>query len=200
MRQTTLLPPRTPTKKPSSSRTQQSAHFDPWHDWQPQWRAGKKDTSPHSLQEKHSPTVPVTMRVSADRDDYACQRRLLDARLWESLPREAQDAATDIAYSYEALTKGMGAATSNWARVPGARNPSAVANGYGRLSGHYMDWARACQKEGISHSMVIDVVCIGVSCSALDRDRRVRKGTTRQNLYDGLMLYARLRGWVRNTR
>lgn len=200
MRQTTLLPPRTPVKKTSSPSASHTLQTDPWHDWHPRWATEKKASSPHSTQEKHSPTVPVTMRVSAGRDDYACQRRLLDARLWDSLPQEAQDAATDIAYSYESLTKGMGAATSNWARVPGAHNPSAVANGYGRLSGNYMDWARACQKEGISHSMVIDVVCMGISCTALDRDRRVRKGTSRQNLYDGLMLYARLRGWVRDQR
>lgn len=131
------------------------------------------------MQEKHSPTVPVTVRASAERHDYACQRRLLDARLWDSLPREAQDAAVDIAFAYEALTKGMGATTSNWSRVPGARNPAAVANAHGRLTGRYMDWASACTREGISHSMIIDIVCMGFSCSALDRDRRVRKGTSR---------------------
>lgn len=199
---TTLLPPRSPSQKPSprTSRTTPPVTADPWHDWQPQWHDSKKASTPHSVQEKHSPTVPVTLRVSASRDDYTCQRRLLDARLWDSLPREAQDAAADIAFAYEALTKGMGAATSNWARVPGARNPAAVANAHGRLSGSYMDWAASCTREGISHSMIIDVICMGISCSALDRDRRVRKGTSRQNLHDGLMLYARQQGWVRGAR
>lgn len=196
---TTLLPPRTTSQKstPRKPRTGIPAAADPWHDWQPQWPSGKNTPTPHSVQEKHSPTVPVNVRVSAVREDYACQRRLLDARLWDSLPREAQDAAADIANAYEALTKGMGAATSNWSRVPGARNPAAVANAHGRLSGRYMDWAASCTREGISHSMIIDVVCMGISCSALDRDRRVRKGTSRQNLYDGLMLYARQQGWIR---
>ncbi len=60
-----------------------------------------------------------------------------------------------------------------------------------------MDWSCACAREGISHAMVIDVICLGMSCSAVDRERRVRKGTARQNLHDGLMLYARMRGWVR---
>ncbi len=199
MRQTTLLPPRTTkAKRKPPTPVHQSLPVDPWQDWQPQWQ-GAKDT-PHAVQERHSPTTPVKMRVSAAREDYACQRRLLDARLWDSLPREAQDAAIDIAFSYEALTKGLGATTSNWSRVPGARNPGAVANAYGRLSGAYMDWARSCQQEGISHSMIIDVLCLGISCGALDSDRRVRKGTSRQNLLDGLMLYARLRGWLRASR
>lgn len=190
----TTLPPHRPSSL--SSRTPSSQ--DPWHDWQPQWH--DRAQTPHRLQEQHSPTVPVSVRVSAGREDYACQRRLLDARLWDSLPREAQDAAVDIAMAYEALTKGLGAATSNWARVPGPRNLGGVAHTYGRLSGTYMDWARACQHEGISHSMVIDVLCMGISCSALDRDRRVRKGTARQNLHDGLMLYALSCGWIKRWR
>ncbi len=198
MRQTTTLPPRPAQKKLTKKATPSTPVYDPWQDWQPQWSRDRKNASPHMQQEHHSPTVAVTVRVSAGRDDYACQRRMIDARLWDSLPREAQDAAIDIAQAYEALTKGMGPATaSNWAHVPGPRNAGADRNAYGRLSGTYMDWARSCQKEGVSHSMVIDIVCMGISCSALDSDRRVRKGTSRQNLYDGLMLYARLRGWVR---
>lgn len=190
----------TPHNKKDQPALSRPTSSDPWDDWQPQWQHNQERSSPHRVQEQHSPTVPVTVRISATREDYACQRRLLDARLWDSLPREAQDAAIEIAFSYEALTKGLGATTSNWARIPGARNPSAVANAYGRLSGAYMDWAHACAKEKLSHSMIIDILCVGISCSALDQDRRVRKGTSRQNLYDGLMLYAQLRGWIPKSR
>lgn len=193
MRDVTLLPPATPVK-------QQPAHLsDPWQDWQPRWQGRGDTTTPHAQQETTHPTTPVTVRVNAERSEYVCQRRLLDARLWDSLPSEAQDAAGEIAFAYEALTKGLGFATSNWQRVGGGRNPMAVANGFSRLSGTYMDWARACVTEHISHSMVIDVLCMGISCAALDRDRRVRSGTSRRNLQDGLMLYARLRRWLRAT-
>lgn len=122
---------------------------------------------------------------------------MVDARLWESLRGEEQDAAIEIAFSFEAITKGMGFATSNWRRIPGSRNPAGAANGFARLTSSYMDWARACQKEGISHSMVIDILCYGISCNALDRDRRTRRGFSRGNLVAGLSLYARLRGWTR---
>ncbi len=127
MCQTTSLPPRPHAKKKSTPRKPVAAPLDPWHDWQPQWHGKKTGETPHSLQERHAPTVAVTMRISAERADYVCQRRMLDARLWDSLPREAQDAATDIAASYEALTRGMGAATSNWARATRAPYQMAMA-------------------------------------------------------------------------
>ena len=191
MRKTTLRPPAGGTSRPPRTPTQ-----DPWHNWQPQW-AGS-ETTPHRTQERHAPTQAVTLRQHDKQQEQSCRRRILDARLWDSLSQEEQDAAYEIALAYESLTKGLGAGTSDWSRLPGARNPSAVANAYGRLSGGYMDWARRCQTSGVSHSMIIDILCMGISCSALDRDRRVRKGTARQNLLDGLTLYARLRGWARH--
>lgn len=167
---------------------------DPWRDWNPKWQ---NTENPHDLQERIAPTEAVEVHNAQERESRQCRRRLVDARLWDSFDSTLQQAATEIAYAFEALSKGLGFSTSNWNRVPGARNPTAAANSHARLTGIYIDWTRACHDAKVSHSMVIDILCFGISCKALDRDRRVRGGKSRQNLLDGLDLYARMRGWRR---
>lgn len=171
-----------------------TADVDPWHDWRPHWGKGDKNPSPHSLQESHHPTEAVHVRSGRGRDEYRTQRRLLDARLWDSLTPAQQDAAIAIAWAFEAMSRGLGFAASDWRRIPGSRG--AGLQDQGRLHGIYIDWTRACMRAGVSHSMIIDVLCFGISCTALDRDRRVRSGSSRHNLGEGLTLYARLRGWL----
>jgi hypothetical protein len=60
----------------------------------------------------------------------------------------------------------------------------------------YFDWARKCAQKKIHHAMVVDVLCFGLPCRLLDRDRRLKNGATRANLMRGLSLYCELRGWV----
>lgn len=190
------LPP-TDTKPPKKSVTPQRADIplDPWQDWQPQWHDRDGKVTPHTIQERQAPTETVIIYHPGHAEEQRCQRRLLDARLWESLDPTLQAAATEIAYAYESLSKGLGFSTSNWERVPGARNPAAAANSHARINGAYFDWANACHGAEISHTMVIDVLCFGIACKALDRDRRVRTGNSRANLIGGLELYAHLQGW-----
>lgn len=166
---------------------------DPWRDWQPQWqlRGGVSSDSPHDLQERHAPTEPVRVRHG----DSTCQRRIVDARLWDSLDDLQQQAALEIAATYERLSRGMGFASSDWQRVPGSHGGG--GDGHTLLAGPYIDWTTACARAKISHSMTIDILCFGISCTALDRDRRVRSGTARANLGAALTLYAKLCGWRR---
>lgn len=177
---------------------------DPWADWQSQWhharrpknkKAGKPATV-HDRQESHSPTEAVTLRVSATRQEVRCHRRIIDARLWESMTPPQQDAAVEIAKAYETMGRGLGYIASDWQRIPGSRSHGGnIADAHSRLINRYIDWTKACHKEKISHSMIIDILAFGFSCRALDRDRRQRSGTSRQNLLDGLTLYCRLQGW-----
>ena len=191
MHEDTLKPPtRSRGRRPTDP-------VDPWHDWQPQWQGRDQghNITPHQRQEALAPTEPVQRRGA----EAACRRRILDARLWDGLSPVLQDAALEIAAAYESLGRGMGLSVSNWQRVPGARGQAAGVD-QGRLTGAYMDWARACTPAQISHSMVIDILCYGISCAALDRDRRVRRGMARANLEQGLQLYAQMRGWLRGRR
>jgi len=181
--------------------------IDPWADWQPRWqnplrrRKDKKNTraaaeTVHDRQESHSPTEAVTLRLSATRQEIRCHRRIVDARLWEAMTPPQQDAAVEIAKAYETMGRGLGYIASDWQRIPGSRSHAGnIADAHSRLINRYIDWTKACHREKISHSMIIDILAFGFSCRALDRDRRQRRGTSRQNLLDGLTLYCRLQGW-----
>lgn len=174
-------------------RPAEGASADPWADWKPQWTGAK--TTPHDVQEKHSPTKAVAVRVTADRKQEQSQRRIVDARLWEQMTPPQQDAALEIAAAFEMMGRGLGYVTSNWARIPGCRGPSSATEIHGRMINMYVAWAEACAKRKISHSMVLDVLCYGHSCRAVDRDRRLKNGSARENLMKGLALYCELRGW-----
>jgi len=160
---------------------------DPWADWRP--------SAPHRQQEKHSPTEPVVVRLSASRETQTAQRRLVDARLWDAMTPQQQNAACIIAFAFETMGKGLGYVSSNWQRIPGCHTASNAGEAHGRLIQDYILWSTACAKAKISHAMVIDVLCFGFSCRMIDRDRRQTAGTTRRNLMEGLDLYCKMRGW-----
>lgn len=207
----TSPPPAAPVA-PRLSHGQDPLH-DPWADWQPQWQsrpkrrknktkteksqAGKSvpEKSVHDQQETHSPSEAFSLRVTADRHEIRCQRRIVDARLWDAMTPPQQDAALEIARAYETMGRGLGYISSDWQRIPGGRTGGNIADAHSRLVNRYIDWTKSCHKEKISHSMIIDILAFGFSCRALDRDRRVRAGTSRQNLLDGLSLYCRMQGW-----
>jgi len=167
---------------------------DPWQDWGPQWRDQR---SPHTRQEHLSPTETVDIRAPGERDQRQNRRRIVDARLWDAMDAEQQRAALEIVMAFQSMSRGLGYASSDWTRLPGGRGINA-GDLQARLMHDYIDWTKRCHKESVSHSMVIDVLVYGFTCQMIDRDRRVRTGTTRKNLMDGLTLYAEIRGWKKS--
>lgn len=169
---------------------------DPWSDWKPVWTKKKKSrVTPQDVQERHSPTEPVSVRLTAARHTQKSHRRIVDSRLWDAMTPMEQDAAAAIAASFEMMGRGMGYVQSNWQRIPGCQGQSNISEAHARMMRFYMTWAQACTRNKISHSMVADVLCFGFSCRMIDRDRRLRTGATRENLMLGLRLYCDLRGW-----
>lgn len=166
---------------------------DPWEDWKPLW-TGKKRT-PQDMQERHLPTEEVAVRLTADRKMHRSQRRIVDARLWDAMTDTQQNAALSIAAAFEMMGRGMGYVTSNWQRIPGCSGQSNVSEAHARMIREYVEWAEKCAKKKISHSMIIDILCFGFSCRMVDRDRRLKNGSARENLMMGLSLYCLLRGW-----
>lgn len=167
--------------------------YDPWANWKPEWTG--KEKTPHDLQEKKAPTEKVTLRLSGERQKHQSQRRIVDARLWDAMTAGQQDAALQIAFSFERMSRGIGYAQSNWQRIPGARGNGNIAEAQARLINHYIDWTTHCAKRKISHAMILDILCFGHSCRTVDRDRRQKNGTSRQMLMEGLSLYCERRGW-----
>lgn len=180
---------KTAKKKKQSRRTLAAA--DPWQDWNPQWRDAR---SPHAVQERQSPTETVDIRVPGERDLRQNRRRMVDARLWDAMDDEQQRAALEVVMAFQSMGRGLGYASADWTRLPGSRGMNA-GDIQARLIHDYIDWTKRCHKEKISHSMAIDVLVYGFTCQMIDRDRRVRAGTTRKNLMDSLTLYAEIRGW-----
>jgi hypothetical protein len=168
---------------------------DAWTDWRPVWTG--RNISPQDFQERHDPTEAFFQRLAAGMQREAGQRRIVDGRLWDSMDAVQQSAAVRIAASYESMGRGMGYVRSNWERMPGADSRGGSSDSQERMIGDYAEWARRCAIARISHAMVIDVLVFGVSLTKSDRDRRLRKGTARKNLFEGLDLYCRLRGWKR---
>lgn len=166
---------------------------DPWADWRPSWTG--KNRTPQDLQERHSPTEQMNVRVTPERQQHQSQRRIVDGRLWESMTAVQQDAAIAIATSFDMMGRGMGYVLSNWQRIPGCRGSANVTEAHARMIKAYIEWAQKCAPRKISHSMVVDVLCFGFSCRMIDRDRRLKTGSTRGNLMQGLSLYCELMGW-----
>jgi len=158
---------------------------DNWREWKPQWTGENK--TPHDLQEKQAPSV-------AQPD--GSHRRIVDARLWNSLAPLQQEAAMLIAASFDLVTSGNGYATSNWQRLPGSRGSGNISEARARLINIYFDWARKCQERKISHAMIVDVLSFGHACRTVDRNRRLKNGSAKINLLRGLSLYCEMRGWV----
>ena len=161
-----------------------------WDGWKPEWQPQKPEITPHMLQERHSPTEPVTTRSRT-----VAQRRVTDARLWDSMTGAQQQAAQDIAFAFESMTQGLGFTTVNWQRLPGCRGPNNAVECRERILADYVVWTKLCHKEDVSHSMIIDVLVFGFACRALDHDRRVASGWSRRNLLRGLAAYCKMKGW-----
>lgn len=176
-----------------------------WEGWQPVWAAGKRNKmkppkaaslkTTHDQQESHSPTEAFSLKLSAERQSERGRRRVVDARLWDAMSPAQQDAAAEIAIACETMGRGIGYVISDWQRLPGAGGHGNVSEAHARLIGVYIDWAQRCHRQKISHALVVDILVFGFSCKMLDRDRRTRAGTARDNLMRGLSLYCEIRGW-----
>lgn len=193
------LPSKTIAKNPVGKKAKAlkpSGWQDPWAEWRPQWTAKKSpEKTVHDHQEKHSPTEPVTLRHAGHKTQHQGYQRIVDARLWESMTGAQQDAALHIALAFETMGRGLGYVSSNWERIPGCTGQGNASENHARLIHGYVEWARRCQKEKISHGMVIDILAFGFSCRRVDQDRRMRSGSARRNLLQGLTLYCLLQGW-----
>lgn len=167
-----------------------------WQEWQPVWtiRHGRnaKPTTPHDFQEKLAPSRP-TAKAKAHHPPPP-RRRVLDARLWNTLTPHHQEAAQQIEHACHILSHGLGFRTSAPHRVGGGTHKE-MSDYQTTLSTYYMKWARLCQDKDVSHAACLDILTFGKSCRKVDQDRRVRKGWARKNLTDGLALYFHIRGW-----
>ena len=178
-----------------------------WQECQPVWtiKHGRntRPTTPHDFQEKHAPSRPTAKakaKAKANAKPHHPQpprRRVLDARLWNTLSPHHQEAAQQIEQACHILSHGLGFRISSPHQLGGGGHKD-MSEYQTTLSTYYMKWARLCQDKGVSHAACLDILTFGKSCLRVDQDRRVRKGWARNNLADGLALYCHIRGWPEN--
>ncbi|HYD19653.1 MAG TPA: hypothetical protein VEF76_14360 [Patescibacteria group bacterium] len=155
------------------------------------------------LQERRAPSEKLALRGQPQRGTQlagaqlttGARRRIVDARLWDGMSATQQEAAHNIALTFETLSAGLGFSTVNWERIPGAGGTNNALEGRERLVSLYAEWTKRCRERDISHSLIVDILVFGFSCRAIDRDLGKRSGHARRNLMAGLTLYCRLRGW-----
>ena len=180
--------------------------LDPWEDWKPKWtienslakrkKRPKKPKTPHDFQEQHSPTKATKVKLSDKRSIDQNQRRITDARLWNAMSAPQQDAALQIEFGFRLTTKGIGYRTSDPSRIPNSKTHNNETEHQTAVISSYFDWSITCQKSGLSHTAVIDILAYGLSCRKVDKARRLRNGWARTNLLDCLTLYCKMKGWT----
>lgn len=182
------------TKK---TRTEQ---FD-WSEWKPIWTQ-KTAKTPHDYQENHSPSEQTRIRLSHLRKTISASRRIVDARLWDAMSFEQQNAAIAIDHAFQTIGKGLGYRNSRFERresqTPTYRTQSET-DYQADLINQYFGWAKECKREKTNHAAIIDVLSFGKSCKAVDRERKCRNGWAKTNLLDGLDIYCKIMGWKKKS-
>lgn len=121
------------------------------------------------------------------------RRRMVDARLWERMSGDQQQAAEDIARAFAALVSGLMTKNMAYERIdPGRRDP--WEQWWERIEALWQ-WDTAARREGIDVDAVLDVLVYGYSCRQVDANRRRRRHWARANLFEGLDCYCEVRGW-----
>ncbi len=155
------------------------------------------NSTPHDFQENHSPTEKSSIMLPNSKKPETRQRRIVDNRLWNSMSTIQQNAAIAISVSFEMMDSGIGYSTCNWERTQGSTNPDHNASDrHIKMIEAYTRWANKCLSKKISHTMILDVLCFGKSCRSIDTARRIRNGTTKNNLMKGLDLFCAMKGWA----
>lgn len=171
--------------------------------WKPEWtikkgrkKKSQKPQTPHDFQEQHSRTEQFKLRFSQSKEVSYAHRRILDARLWDQMSAHQQEAALKIDRAYHLLSKGLGYRTSapHLERISSSSKNDINDFQASEIS-LYVEWANTCTREKLSHAATIDILVFGKTCAKTDKDRKVRKGWAKTNLFDCLNEYCRMKGW-----
>lgn len=176
-----------------------------WAGWEPSWTIPSSSSSklpsptpqtPHDFQEQHARTKAYKLRFSQSKEIHQTQRRIVDARLWDQMTLHQQEAALKIDYGYNIMSKGLGyrISSADKERISGSRKHD-INDFQAEQMRFYIHWANICIKENLCHAACIDILIFGKSCRQVDKDRRIRKGWAKHNLFECLSIFCDLKGW-----
>ena len=161
------------------------------------------DMGPEEFQERHSPTVPVTVRMQVydpasgrivRQEVQQTRRRKSDARIWEQMSGEQEVAAFMIFAAFMVMAGEVGVKVAAFLRERGAPCDDDTIL---MLRRHYVKWSRDCAAHRLNVSACMDFLAHGESMGDIERKHRKRHGWALRNLLDCLDVYCKLRGWKR---
>ncbi len=150
---------------------------------------------PDHWQEKHSPSIPIEVRISNSRVKTVAIRRAVDARLFDSLDNDQLRAAEMIYAGYNIVTTRVAVKAQNFEMAGGGRFDGETPM---HLVRQYRTWINHCRGRRIATAPVLDVIVFGKSLAEVDRSQKRQNGWTRKTLGIALDLYAELQGWKRS--
>lgn len=160
------------------------------------------DTDPVDHAAKHRPTEPFNIRPTGEirggkvirsRPELV-QRRKQDARIFKDMTPAQESAFELIGYGWRALGSDVMLKSGfDVLRVDGGRrsiNPERAA----QIAKQYMDWAKACPVNEVSVNPIINIIGWAAPMRATERLYRMKNGTAKPNLINGLELYIEMWG------
>jgi hypothetical protein len=152
-------------------------------------------------QEFHSPTeaVEITISLATRRVKESCRRRKADARVWNAMSPDQELAAERILKGFLLCGGAIGCRTMpyNLSLTSGSMSSE---EGFDtqyiqmqvEIANRYREWTLTAQKGKISVGDIVGYLSGLDTLNDLDKFNRVREGTARKNLFEGIDLYNKL--------
>lgn len=128
------------------------------------------------------------VKITNERTAKARLRSKPDKRLFDSMEPHHEVAFMRIKAAHMLLTRGMGFSTMRLDGGSSGTGPGAVEAG-ATLMAHYRAWRDLCKARHISGLMAEDVIVAGFSLNESDTERKMRKGTAKDNLFKCLQAW-----------
>lgn len=119
------------------------------------------------------------LKVTHARTSMTRVRSKQDMRLFKAMDAMQEGAFLQIETAHRILNQGLGMKTQKFEL--GGQSVGDIMAG-ALLIKRYKDWKAYCKTKHISALMAEDIIILGMSCDASDKERRMMHGTAKKNL------------------
>jgi len=137
--------------------------------------------------------VVETQKISTTRQKKKVSRRALDGRIWDKMSPEQTGAAHAITRAVELRSRGVGFKTARLTPREAGHAPDYEHDFEIELMVRYLAFVLEAKNHRVDIGAVVSVLVLGEPCSAVDSQKRRRKGWAQENLFHALDLYAYMR-------
>lgn len=119
------------------------------------------------------------LKVTHARTALTRVRNKQDMRLFKAMDAMQEEAFIQIRTAHSIVTQGLGAKTQRF-DLGGANTGDIMAGAL--LIKRYREWRDYCKRLYISALMAEDIIVLGLSCDASEKERRMGHGAAKKNL------------------